>query len=97
MKKSVHDTDDGFANFGKPVPMYRRKNADEHCIEMGLSDTNKRMTIIQTMCEAIERDKPYEAMEAGMAFLDLTGTYRLMAVLLVSEEPVHIHPDYIST
>jgi hypothetical protein len=33
----------------------------------------------------LERDKPYEAQAAGMKFLDLTGTYRLFAVLLTTD------------
>jgi hypothetical protein len=53
---------------------------------MGLTDTLKAMNTIDRMCEAIRRDQPYQAMEAGMTHLDLTGTYRLLAVLLTAEK-----------
>lgn len=76
---------DGFAAFGKPVPYYRRDAAMAHCRDMGLTDTGKAMATIDRMSEAIRRDEPYQAMQAGMAHLDLTGTYRLLAVLLTAE------------
>lgn len=77
----------GFEAMGKPVPYYRRQAAMAHCRDMGLKDTNKAMATIDRMSEALSRDEPYAAMEAGMAHLDLTGTYRLMAVLLTAEKP----------
>lgn len=75
----------GFNAMGKPVPYYRRQAAMDHCRQMGLTDTGKAMSVIDRMSEALARDEPYNAMEAGMAHLDLTGTYRLMAVLLTAE------------
>ncbi|QSY98700.1 hypothetical protein J2J97_32145 (plasmid) [Rhizobium bangladeshense] len=67
---------------GKPVPWSRRERAVEHCKEMGLTDMMQITHVIDNMAQALERDKPYEAMQAGCTWLDLTGTYRLMAVLL---------------
>lgn len=75
----------GFDAMGKPVPYYRRQAAMDHCKQMGLTDTNAAMATIDRMAEAISRDEPYQAMEAGMAHLDLIGTYRLMAVLCTAE------------
>lgn len=72
---------DGFNAFGKPVPISRRLKADEHLISMGVTDTNIRFATIQAMSNAIERDNPYQAMSEGMRAVDLTGTYRLLAVL----------------
>lgn len=80
-------TAEGMAAFGKPVPTYRAQEAFRHCRDMGLTDTNKATGLINRMIECIERDEPYKAMEAGMAYLDLTGTYRLLAVLCAAEEP----------
>jgi hypothetical protein len=85
MRKADKKTEDGFKAFGKAVPYYRREAAVEHCKDMGLTDTNKIMATIDRMSEAIKRDEPYQAMEAGMAHLDLTGTYRLLAVLCTAE------------
>lgn len=75
----------GMAAFGHAVPYYRREAGMQHCRAMGLTDTNKAMGTIDRMCEAIRRDNPYEAMAAGMTHLDLTGTYRLLAVLCTAE------------
>lgn len=78
---------DGMNAFGKPVPLYRREAALKHCRAMGLDDTNKAVGTINRMVEQIERDEPYAAMEAGMAYLDLPGTYRLLAVLCTAPKP----------
>lgn len=85
MRKDDARTGDGFAAFGKPVPYYRREAAMQHCRDMGLKDTNKAMATIDRMSHNIQKDEPYAAMEAGMAHLDLTGTYRLLAVLCTAE------------
>lgn len=77
---------DGFANMGKEVPLFRRQAGLEHCKSMGL-DTERSWSCVQQVSEALKRDEPYLAMEAGMRFLDLTGTYRIMAVLLTAEAP----------
>lgn len=85
MRKADQQAADGFAAFGKAVPYYRREAAMHHCRDMGLDDTGKAMATIDRMAEAITRDEPYQAMEAGMAHLDLMGTYRLLAVLCTAE------------
>jgi hypothetical protein len=79
-------TAQGMEAFGKHVPYRRRDAALKHCRSMGLTDTNNAMGMIERMCDAIRRDEPYAAMEAGMAYLDLTGTYRLLAVLCVDQK-----------
>lgn len=78
---------DGFAAMGQPVPFYRQQAAYEHATSMGCEKAAAH-SCVGAMAEALARDKPYEAMEAGMRYVDLTGTYRLMAVLLTSPEPV---------
>lgn len=72
----------GFNAVGAPVPMKRRLAADQHLKEMGVQDVEDRFHCIQNMSNKLERSDPYGAMECGMRYVDLTGTYRLMAVLL---------------
>lgn len=78
---------DGFDAMGKPVPMYRRTAALAHCRDMGLTDAEDATACIGGVADKLERDQPYEAMAEGMKYLDLTGTYRLMAVLLTAQQP----------
>jgi hypothetical protein len=76
---------DGFDAMGKPIPLYRRTAALDHCRQMGLTDPEDAWSCVGGVAEQLERDAPYEAMAAGMKYLDLIGTYRLMAVLLTAE------------
>lgn len=78
--------DDGFAAMGKPVPMYRRTAALSHARDMGLG-TDEAWRCVGELVNKLERDEPYDAMAAGMKYVDLTGTYRLMAVLLTAPAP----------
>jgi hypothetical protein len=50
---------------------------------MGLNSA-RAWECVSSIANQLEHDKPYEAQAAGMRFLDLTGTYRLMAVLLTA-------------
>ncbi len=75
---------DGFAAMGKPIPFYRRQAGYEHARQMGVNE-DSAFSVICAMCDGLERDEPYTAMGAGMKHVDLTGTYRLMAVLLTAE------------
>lgn len=74
-----------FNNMGKPVPFERRQSAYKNCRHMGLNQA-RAYECVDAMAEQLKRDEPYMAQKAGMQFLDLTGTYRIMAVLLA--EPV---------
>ena len=76
--------DDGFARMGKPIDFRARAVALEHVRAMGVTDTADGMAVVNAVAEQLERDKPYEAMQAGMKYLDLTGTYRLFAALLTA-------------
>ncbi len=76
----------GFDAMGKPIPKYRQQAGYDTCKQMGL-DTEKAWSAVSGMTNALQRDEPYAAMEAGMKYLDLTGTYRLMAVLLTANRP----------
>ena len=79
--------DAGFNMMGKTVPFYRREAGFKHCKQMGLN-TEDAYSVVGMMSEQLERDEPYTAMENGMVYLDLTGTYRLMAVLLTAVKPL---------
>lgn len=84
--------DSGFAAFGKPVPLHRRTAALEHIRAMGIVNAEAAWECIGQMAEAIAHDQPYEAMGIGMHYVDLTGTYRLLAVLCADPEPQPITP-----
>lgn len=79
--KSDGSTRDGFDAMGKIVPQARRQAAYEHCKDMGLTNNELAWSCVGEMADKIERDEPYAAMESGMKYLDLCGTYRVMAVL----------------
>lgn len=82
---------DGFNAMGHPIPNFRKQAGYDCCKQMGLN-TDEAWGAVNGMSEALARDMPYEAMAAGMRYIDLTGTYRLMAVLLVTPKPkVSIH------
>lgn len=88
-RQTVTGSYSGFDAMGKPVPPYRKTAALAHCRAMGLTDPEDATACVGGMAQQLERDQPYEAMAAGMKYLDYTGTYRLMAVLLTAEKP---HP-----
>lgn len=69
------------SEMGKPIPFAAREAGYEHAKAMGLSQA-RAYEVVNTVSEMLARDKPYEAMAQGMKHLDLTGTYRLFAVLL---------------
>jgi hypothetical protein len=70
-----------FNAMGKSIPQHARAVGYDHCKSMGL-DSARSWECVNGVAEQLERDKPYEAQAAGMKFLDLTGTYRLMAAIL---------------
>ncbi len=72
---------DLFNFMGKPVPPAARQVGFDHCKEMGL-ESPRAWECVSQVSEQLERDQPYQAQAAGMLHLDLTGTYRLFAVLL---------------
>jgi len=74
--------DDGFNAMGKPIPLARQQAGMDHCKQMGLTDRDQITSLVGGMVNLLERDRPYEAQAFGMKHLDLTGVYRLMAVLL---------------
>jgi hypothetical protein len=77
-----------FAALGHEVPAFRKKAGDEHLKAMGFTDAEQRYTLVSGMAERIARDDPHMALENALkAGLDVTGCYRLMAVLMCEPEP----------
>lgn len=79
----------GFDAMGLPVPPERISEAYRHAKDMGLN-TEDAFTIVGYMADALERDDPHRALRSSSvgfkaekqpAPLDLTGRYRLLAVL----------------
>lgn len=83
---SKEGSDSGFDAMGKPIPMFRRQIAYDHCKQMGITNSEDAWGCVNGVSESLERDQPYDAMAKGMQYLDLTGTYRLMAVLLTAQQ-----------
>jgi hypothetical protein len=77
--------DSGFDAMGKPMPLHRCTVALHHCRDMGLTNTEQAMACVSGMAAQLARDEPYEALAVGMRYLDITGCYRLIAVLLTAE------------
>lgn len=75
-------TPNGFDALGERVPDRRRAAAMRHLREMAPSlDTETEFEVVGKTAAAIERDEPYNALRAARDALDLTGAYRLIAVL----------------
>jgi hypothetical protein len=74
--------------FGHPVPPYRKQNAFEHYRDMNPDvPTGVATTHIAYIADKIERDEVFEAeaywrREMCGTWLDLTGYYRLLSVLV---------------
>lgn len=71
----------GYDAFGKPVSHARRQAAYETMKSMGFKDKEQMLTVIGQMSEHIERDEPHAAMQVGVGIIDVTGIYRMLAVL----------------
>jgi hypothetical protein len=71
----------GMDLMGHPIGCDRRQRAYEHAKAIGLSPDDAE-ACVSGMVQAYQRDKPYEAQEHSMKFVDLTGHYRLMAAIL---------------
>lgn len=76
---------DPFNAMGKPLHEEARSDAYTHCKAMGLSSA-RAWECVQGVANCLERDEPYEAQKFGMKFLDLTGVYRIFAVLLARQQ-----------
>jgi hypothetical protein len=73
-----------FNNMGKPIPEARKQAAYDCAKAMGIESADERMGLVGTVANYLERDQPYEAQQAALKRLDVTGMYRLIAVLLTA-------------
>jgi hypothetical protein len=80
------ERDEGFNAMGKPIPIHRKRAADQHLKAMGITDVEDRFRCIAMVAARLEHDDPYGAQHDAMKYIDLTGSYRLMAVLLTGDE-----------
>ena len=76
---------DGFAAMGKPIPFYRQEAGYRLCKDEWSMESDRAYECVAAVSEQLKRDKPYEARHAAMGYIDLTGAYRLIAVLLTAE------------
>lgn len=82
--------DSGFAAMGKPVPLYRQQAGYNECKLMGMTDPEQIWDCVRSMSNKLERDEPMDAMDAAHRFLDVTGVYHLMSVLLCANKPAEL-------
>lgn len=84
-------TQSGYDAMGKPIPSYRMSaglTALRTMCDYEIT-TDRAMAIVGAVAQRLELDEPYDAfVEAQKAGLDLTGAYRLIAVLLTAEPVV---------
>jgi len=76
-----------FEAMGVEVPFFRRQAGYENCKQMGMKDSKTIFELIQDVSQMIERDDPHGALERMSKNLDVTGCYRLLAVLLCTPKP----------
>ena len=74
----------GFAAMGKPIPYNRKQAAYDAAKSMGVEDC---FGLVNSVSEQLERDKPFEALNAAHKHTDLTGAYRIVAHLLTGSQP----------
>lgn len=80
----------GMDAMGHPVPHYRRENAYQWLRAIEVPKGIAWATVAAT-ADRLERDKPYDAMTEASRTVDLTGAYRLIAMLLTgSPAPVAV-------
>ena len=73
-------------NMGKPINNLSRQKGIDMLKEVGVKFASERYFCVRAVAEDLERDKPFEAMEKAMKYVDLTGAYRLFAELLVNRK-----------
>lgn len=72
----------GFNGIGKPITFARKQAAYDFVKSAGVDSQDECLSLVNSVSDCLERDKPFEAQATAMKSLDLTGAYRLMATLL---------------
>lgn len=70
-------------NMGKPISEESRTAAYKMLGDIGVKMKVDRYFCVREVAEALERDKPFRAQQVAMKYVDITGSYRLFAELLV--------------
>ena len=84
--KVKESADDPMSYMGRPISFMARDMGLKHVRDMGITDTKIGMNCVNEVANFLERDEPFQAMNTGLKYLDLTGVYRLFAVLLCSSK-----------
>lgn len=71
-----------FANMGKPIPNTRRDRAYQWAKDDAGVEREKAWNMVQLVSTQLERDHPHEGLKEACKTVDLTGAYRLFAILL---------------
>lgn len=91
--------ENGFEAMGHAVPAFRKTAGEAALKDMGFdgpTNSEKRYDIVARMSSCIERDNSHEALELALKEgLDVTGCYRLLAVLLCEPEKPVVEASYI--
>ena len=66
---------------GKPISFAAMEKGYEHCRRLGL-DQKLAYECTWSVAVLLSRNRPHDAMKAGLAHMDHSGTYRLLAILL---------------
>lgn len=76
---------DGDNAFGKKVPTVRQVSALDTAVEILGVEATQADPIIRVTARFIELDKPFNALMTLQNIVDLTGAYRLLAVLCTED------------
>lgn len=71
--------------FGRPVPTGRQVAALDCAVEVFGIDQFLADPVIRRAAQYVERDEPDKALTALQNIVDLTGAYRLLAVMCTEE------------
>lgn len=85
MRQTVEPPISFYDAIGKPISSTAKQAGYSECKAMGL-DTARAYECVSAVVEQLQRDQMYEAQDVGMRYLDLCGTYRLIAVLLATPD-----------
>ena len=70
---------------GKEIPAERRQRAYNWLRNEINLDQQDTYSVVSYISDSLERDQPYGAINEARKYLDLTGSYRLLAILLTDE------------
>lgn len=88
---------EGYEAMGQKVPFDRRQEGYKHLKDMGFTDKEQMFHMVQMLADRIERDEVHGGMEElYKRGLDVTGIYRLLAVMLHDPPQEQKPPEFYS-